>query len=139
MTNSERQKLQSPVADLLGREIIAVREEENELELAFNPDARMLNPHGTIQGGIVAAMLDETMGPALYFLADRKFVASSLDMTISFIRPVTLGRVIAKGRVVNTGKSIAFLQAELFDVSGKLLARATSTAIPLPIQLPGAE
>jgi uncharacterized protein (TIGR00369 family) len=131
MTNASPRASKSPVAELLGQEFIAERPEE--IEIAFHPDARMLNPHGTVQGGIVAAMLDETMAPALFLLAGRKYIASSLDLNVSFIRPVKPGRVIAKGRVVRCGQSIAFLEAELSDERGELLARATSTAIPLSL------
>jgi uncharacterized protein (TIGR00369 family) len=91
----------------------------------------MLNPHGTVQGGFVAAMLDDTMGPALFSMTGGKVIASSIDLNVSFIRPVKPGRVVGRGRVVSCGRSIAFLEAELFDEAGKLLARATSSAVPV--------
>ena len=62
-----------------------------------------------------------------------KVMPSSVDLNVSFIRPVKPGRVIAKGRVVNRGRSIVFLEAELFDSDGRLLARSTSSAIPVEI------
>jgi uncharacterized protein (TIGR00369 family) len=111
--------------------LIAIRQVQGEIEVAFTPDKRMLNPHGTVQGGFVAAMLDETMGPALFAVHGK--LASTVDMNVSYVRPIQPGRIIGKGRVINCGKSIAFLEAELFDESGKLLARATSTAIPLSL------
>jgi uncharacterized protein (TIGR00369 family) len=120
-----------PAAELLGWELIAERPEKGEIEIAFHPDARMLNPHGTVQGGFVAAMLDDTMGPALVSMTDGAVVPSSIDLNVSFIRPVRPGRVIGRGRVVNRGRSVVFLEAELFDTEGKLLARATSSAIPV--------
>jgi acyl-coenzyme A thioesterase PaaI-like protein len=43
------------------------------------------------------------------------------------------GRLIGKGRVVSRTKSVAFLEAELFDEAGNLLARSTSTAKIFPI------
>lgn len=122
-----------PAAELLGWELIAEHPDSGKIEIAFHPDARMLNPRGTVQGGFVAAMLDDTMGPALVSMTQGKVVPSSVDLTVSFLRPVMPGRVIGKGRVVSLGKRIAFLEAELFDESGTLLARATSSAVPVPL------
>lgn len=122
-----------PAAALLGAEILSADEDTQSVEVAFHPDAQMLNPSGTVQGGFVAAMLDDTMGPALLVGAKGKAVASTIDMTVSFLRPVQPGRVIGRGRVLRLGRQIAFLEAELFDEDGKLLARATSSAVPVPI------
>jgi uncharacterized protein (TIGR00369 family) len=118
-------------AQLLGAELVSESPSDGTIEMAFNPNASMLNPAGVVQGGIVAAMLDDTMGPALISLTGGKVMPSSVDLNVSFIRPVKPGRVIAK--VVNRGRSIVFLEAELFDSDGRLLARSTSSAIPVEI------
>jgi uncharacterized protein (TIGR00369 family) len=117
-----------PAAETLGWELIREDPEAGTIEIAFHPGEAFLNPHGTVQGGFVAAMLDDTMGPALVSKTDGACVPSSLDLNVSFVRPVKPGRVIGRGRVVHLGRSTAFLEAELFDEEGELLARATSTA-----------
>ena len=45
--------------------------------------------------------------------------------TITFIKAARPGRFVGKGRVVSLGKTIVFTEAELFDESGELVARAT--------------
>ena len=122
-----------PIADLLGWELIAADAAAGTIGIAFHPTAAMLNPRGTVQGGIVAAMLDDTMGPALANTTGGTIVPSSIDLNVSFLRPVQPGRVIGRGRVVKLGKAVAFLEAELFDEAGTLLARATSSAVPMAI------
>ncbi|AMG75742.1 PaaI family thioesterase [Sphingopyxis granuli] len=117
-----------PCAQLLGWELIADYPGEGRIEIAFHPTAQMLNPRGTVQGGFVAAMLDDTMGPALVSMTGGAEVPASIDLNVSFLKPVMPGRVIGKGRVVGRGRSVAFLEAELFDEKGELLARATSSA-----------
>ena len=117
-----------PAAKTLGWELIREDPEAGTVEIAFHPGEAFLNPHGTVQGGFVAAMLDDTMGPALVSKTDGACIPSSIDMNVTFVRAVKPGRVIGKGRVVSQGKSIAFLEAELFDEQGNLLARATSSA-----------
>ena len=117
-----------PAAETLGWELIREDPQAGTVEIAFHPGEAFLNPHGTVQGGFVAAMLDDTMGPALVSKTDGACVPSSIDLNVTFIRAVQPGRVIGKGRVVSQGRTIAFLEGELFDEAGNLLARATSSA-----------
>ncbi len=117
-----------PCAETLGWELLAEYPDEGRIEIAFHPNATMLNPRGAVQGGFVAAMLDDTMGPALVTMSGDKEAPVSLDLNVTFIRAVMPGRVIGKGRVVSRTKGTAFLEAELFDGDGNLLARSTSTA-----------
>ena len=117
-----------PAAETLGWELIHEDPAAGTVEIAFHPGKAFLNPHGTVQGGFVAAMLDDTMGPALVSRTDGACVPASIDLHVTFIRPVKPGRVIGKGRIVSQGKTIAFLEGELFDEEGNLLARSTSSA-----------
>ncbi|HEV2818351.1 MAG TPA: PaaI family thioesterase [Allosphingosinicella sp.] len=117
-----------PAAATLGWELVREDPEAGTIEIAFHPGEAFLNPRGTIQGGFVAAMLDDTMGPALVSKNDGACIPATIDMNVTFLRAVRPGRVIGKGRVVSQGKTIAFLEGELFDTEGNLLARATSSA-----------
>lgn len=126
-------KATPPAAALLGWQLVREDPEAGTIEIAFCPDERMLNSAGTVQGGFVAAMLDDTMGPALVSMSGGRVMPSSINLTVSFLRPVKPGRVVGRGRVVKLGKAIAFLEAELFDDDGVLLARGTSSAVPIAI------
>jgi uncharacterized protein (TIGR00369 family) len=78
------------------------------------------------EGGFLAAMLDDTLGPALVAtLPDGQF-APTLELKVSFLRPAAPGRIT--GRVLHRGGSIAFLAGELRNEAGELLATATATA-----------
>jgi uncharacterized protein (TIGR00369 family) len=55
-------------------------------------------------------------------------VAPTLELKVSFLRPALPGRITGTGRVVHRGGSIAFLEGELRDEAGELLATATATA-----------
>jgi uncharacterized protein (TIGR00369 family) len=78
-------------------------------------------------------MLDDTMGPALVSMSGGTLMPSTIDLNVSFMRPVKPGRVIGRGRVVKAGRSVVFLEGELFDETGNLLARATSSGVPVAI------
>ncbi len=119
---------QPPAARTLGWTLRAVDAAAGTIEVEFDGKADFLNPAGTVQGGFLAAMLDDTMGPALLAMTDGEAYAPTIDLHVSFIRPARPGRFLCKGRVVNHGKTIAFLEGELFDADGELVARANASA-----------
>jgi len=114
-----------PSAALLGWTLRKIDPEAGTIEIGFTADERFLNPGGTIQGGFLAAMLDDTQGPALFAMTGGAVYAPTIDFTISFVKPARPGRFVGRGRVVSVGKTIAFTEAELFDAAGDLVARAT--------------
>ena len=116
-----------PSAKLLGWTLRAIDTEAGTIEIGFAADERFLNPAGTVQGGILAAMLDDTQGPALFGGTHGEIYAPTIDFNITFVKPARPGRFVGKGRVVNIGKTIALTEAELFDEDGDLVARGTFT------------
>ena len=114
-----------PSAKLLGWTLRAIDPAAGTIEIGFTADERFLNPAGTVQGGFLAAMLDDTQGPALFGMTNGEAYAPTIDFNISFLKAARPGQFIGKGRVVNLGKTIAFTEAELFDEGGDLVARAT--------------
>ena len=117
-----------PVAKTLGWTLRAIDAEAGTIEIGFVAGEDFTNPTGAVQGGFVAAMLDDTMGPAVFAMGKGEIFAPTLDLNVSFIRPARPGTFVGKGRVVSLGKSIAFLEGELYDSEGNLIARATATA-----------
>ena len=73
-------------------------------------------------------MLDSVMGAALKTVLDEGERPPTLEMKISFIGPAEIGTIGGTARVVHRGRSVAFVEGELRDASGALLATATSTA-----------
>ena len=117
-----------PCAELLGWSLCRLAPERGEIEVSFEAGERFANPMGKVQGGFLAAMLDDTLGPALVAtLPDGEF-AVTLELKVSYLRPVAPGRITGTGRVVHRGGSIAFLAGELRDDAGQVLASATATA-----------
>lgn len=113
---------------LLGWHVRAIDAAAGTIEVGFTADDRFLNPAGDVQGGFVAAMLDDTVGPGVFAMTEGAVYAPTIDLHISFIAPARPGRFVGKGRVVKLGRTIAFLEGELFDADGELVARGTATA-----------
>ena len=76
----------------------------------------------------MAAMLYDTVGPALLATLAPDQFQSTLDLNVHFLRPVRPGRVVGKGRVVHRDGDLAFLEASLLDSQGAIIAIATATA-----------
>ena len=118
-----------PVAALLGWELVSVDPEAGTIEVAFTASEQFLNPVGVIQGGLLAAMLDDTLGPALVATLGPGQFAPTTDLHVQFMRPARPGRLTGRGRVVRRGQQVAFLAGELLDESGQIVASATATAL----------
>jgi len=87
----------------------------------------MTNPWGAVQGGILAAFFDDTMGPAVFSIANgRGFTTVSLNVT--YLRAAKPGEpVVCESTVVKHGRTQAYAEATLTrEADGELLARATS-------------
>ncbi len=115
------------IAQTLGFEFRSWNSESEQLEVGFSVGEEFSNPVGNVQGGIVAAMLDDTLGPAMVASLPPGDFAPTLELKVSFIRPARPGRFVGTGRVVHRGGTVAFLAGELHDGSGTLLATASAT------------
>jgi len=128
-----RTKNQPTGSQNLGYKMLSVSQATKTVEVAFEAKAELhANPMKQIQGGYLCAMLDECMSVACMVASGMTMVAPTLEMKTSFFRPGYPGPMRGVGRVVRWGKTIAFTEGELFDGEGKLLAKATGTALPTP-------
>ncbi|MCA2187433.1 PaaI family thioesterase [Nonomuraea cavernae] len=89
-----------PAAVLLGWELVEVDPELGTIEVAFKASEQFTNPVGVIQGGFLAAMLDDTLGPALVATLPENQFAPTLDLHVQFLRPARPGRLLGRGRIV---------------------------------------
>ena len=92
-------------------------------------DERFLNPAGTVQGGFLAAVADSAMGAAAVLAAgDRRVWVANVEMKISLLRAVRPGAVLTcRARVVKSGQTVTFVEAEIADAAGSLVATTSST------------
>jgi uncharacterized protein (TIGR00369 family) len=120
-------------ARTLGFRMVAVNQAERRVEIAFEPALEAVgNPMGQVQGGYVCAMLDECMSVAGMIASGMTCVVPTLEMKTSFLRPALPGPLKGVGWVVKWGKTVCFTEGELYDPEGRLLAKASATAIPTP-------
>jgi len=132
----QRTKNQPTGSQTLGFRMLSVNQATKTVEVEFEARAEvLLNPMKQIQGGYLCAMLDECMSVACMVASGMTAVAPTLEMKTSFFRPGLPGRLRGVGRVAKWGRQVAFTEGEIYDADGKLLAKATGTAIPTPFQV----
>ena len=97
-------------------------------------DERLANPAGVVQGGFLAAFADSAMGASsVTFAGERRVFTANAEMKISFLRPVPVGATLTcTAEVVSGGARVAFLEAEIVDDEGRMVAKASSTYLLTP-------
>ncbi len=118
-----------PAGELLGWKVIEVLPTQRTLRVQFEARPEFLNPAGVVQGGFLAAMLDETFSPAIVACLHPGEFPATLEMKVSFIAPARLGKLTGEAWVVSQGKTICFLEGKLSDPEGRVVATGSATAI----------
>ena len=121
---SDHLKETPPAALLLGREIVSVDQQSGEVRLRFIARAEFANRHGTVQGGMLAAMLDSATGNAVMAKLASYLTAVTTRLDTQFLKPAALGAVIASARITHQDERTAQVSAELTDSEGKIVATA---------------
>jgi uncharacterized protein (TIGR00369 family) len=117
-----------PVAALLGFALDSVDPDAGTISVGFTARPEFANPKGDVQGGVLAAMLDDTLGPCLVATLGPAQWAPTLELHTSFLAPARIGPLVGHGRVVKRGRSVAFLAGELLQ-DDVVVATATATAL----------
>ncbi|HKE73687.1 MAG TPA: PaaI family thioesterase [Acidimicrobiales bacterium] len=121
-----RQLPPPPAALTLGFEVVEVDPAGGSIVVAFAAGPSFTNPFGEVLGGFLAAMLYDTVGPAvLATLGPGEFILTH-DLDTIFLRPTPAGRLVGRGRVVGRDGDLLAVTAELESADGELLATATA-------------
>ena len=115
------------IRSLKGR-VVAFASERHELRMQFDIGEEFCHTVDIVQGGFITAMLDASMAHVVIAAEHGKVRVSSIDINVSFLRPARAGGFTAVGAIVKSGRTIAFLNAELYSDKGELVATATSSA-----------
>lgn len=126
-------KSRAKCSDALQMRVEKVCQAERTVEFSFVGKEEWTNPMGTVQGGFLSAMLDDAMSVTGVVGANFTKVMPTLEFKVSFLRPAPPGKFRVVGRWVRMGKSIAFMEADLFDAGDNLVAKSSGTVTPRPI------
>jgi uncharacterized protein (TIGR00369 family) len=118
-----------PYAQLLGIELDEISLGAATLGLAVRKELKQ--NHGVMHGGAIASLIDTAMAFAIISLLAPQEKVTTVDLTISYLRPVTVGRMTASAKVVRSGRRLFVVSADVFSEDGKLASTALSTYIKL--------
>ena len=95
----------------------------------FLPSELACNPHGAVQAGVHALLLDAAMNFAINAaLSGRDRTQGTIEMSTELLRPALLGEhYTLRGDVVRLTRQIGFGEASLTKAEGKLVSRSTGT------------
>ena len=83
-----------------------------------------------VHGGVLSALVDMAVGGALgttHYNAAGGVGQTTLDLNVSFLAAAADGDIVAEGRLLRRGRSIAFGEARITDGAGKLVAVGRAT------------
>jgi len=134
LSDTQRQRIEIAVKNLAFGKLLGIELENVEpgiasLTLEIKDDLRQNN--GVVHGGAIATLIDSATAFALIPLLDDGETATTVDLSISFLRPLVKGRAKASARVLRLGSRIIVLSAEVFDDSGNLAATALTSYLRL--------
>ena len=119
----------APVARLIGFDAKEIADGHAVITLAAG--RQHANPMGTLHGGSLCDIADAAMGMALAstLAPDKSF--TTIELKINFFHPVWEARLRAERRVVRRGNTIGYVECEIMDEGGRIIAKASSSCIAL--------
>lgn len=114
-------------------DIRLIEVDDGRVVFEATPDIHLYNPLGTVHGGFAATMLDFACGYAVLSKMVPGQSFSTLELKVAYHKAMTrdTGPVRAEGKIVTFGRRVAFTEAQITGLDGKLYASATSSLIVL--------
>src|ERR1700675_3352572 len=117
------------IARLIGFEAKDIADGRATVVLAAGP--QHANPMGTLHGGILCDIADAAMGVAFASTLKPGQSFTTIELKINFFRPVWEAQLKAEAKVVRRGSTIGYVECEVTDEQGRLVAKAASTCMVL--------
>ena len=117
------------IGRLIGFEANEIADGRAVVTLAAGP--QHANPMGTLHGGVLCDIADAAMGMAFHSTLAPGESFTTIELKISFFRPVWEARLRAEGKVVRRGNTVGYIECEITDEAGRLVAKSSSTCMVL--------
>ncbi|MDQ6665240.1 MAG: PaaI family thioesterase [Acidobacteriota bacterium] len=119
-----------PFNRLVGLRIVRQHRDGVTIECSVRDELR--NGLGVLHGGVTATMADAAVGIAVVNHFEGKRAATTVEMKLNYFLPVENGKIVARARLIRTGKTLCVGCVDLFDDRKRLVAAALATYMLLP-------
>ncbi|MBA7596763.1 hypothetical protein ES703_03750 [subsurface metagenome] len=113
-----------PFGDLIGLKFTKFGNGDSQCVL--DVEEKLMNPHKTLHGGVLYSMADTGMGGALYSLLEKDELCATVEIKITYFKPVREGNLICDTTVIHKGKSLGILESNILN-NGTLVSKAYGT------------
>jgi len=129
---------QSPYFSLLSMEIRDLQWGTSLLEIQLAE--KHLQPFGFVHGGAIASIMDAATFWAVFPQIEKGLGLTTVEIKVNFLAPAQKGKLVARGRCIRLGKTLALGDAEIRNSEGGLVAHGTATMMVVPdLKIPGQE
>jgi uncharacterized protein (TIGR00369 family) len=118
-----------PAGRLVGFRVTAFENGALRTEMDAGPEHH--NPMGTVHGGILCDLADAAMGTAFAATLGEGESFTTLELSARYFHAVRSGHLVAEARVVQRGRNVGFVEADVTDGEGRTIARFASTCVVL--------
>ena len=119
----------APIGELIGFKSLEAGNGRAIVTLQSGP--QHFNPMGTLHGGVLCDIADTAMGFAFASTLTPDESFTTVELKINYLRPVREAKLRAEGRVIQRGRTIGYVECEVTDENGKLIAKSSSTCLVL--------
>ena len=117
--------IEIPFADHLGLELEEYGSGHSRLAVTLTQE--LLNSWRVAHGGVVMTLLDIALSMAGRSTDPKATGAATVDLSLSFLAPGRGERLVAEGRVLRAGRTLAFCEGEVVGGDGELVAKGMGT------------
>src|SRR4030065_752057 len=121
---------QSPYFSLLSMEIKDLKWGVSLLEVQL--EEKHLQPFGNVHGGVMASVVDAATFWAPFPQVENGLGLTTVEIKVNYLAPVQKGKLIAGGRCIKIGRTLALGEAYISGPEGNLLAHGTATMMIVP-------
>jgi uncharacterized protein (TIGR00369 family) len=117
----------SPFANHLGIELVSLGDGKAELRLPYRPELATMGD--VVHGGAISSIVDAAAAAAAVSAADGEELAggTTVDLSVSLVGAARGSELIARARVIRSGRAISFCEVDVGDGEDNPVAKGLVT------------
>lgn len=112
-----------PYYSTIGMDVKEIANGKARIELIMRTE---LSQNGMIHGGVLASMIDASCACAAFSSSNFEGFVTTIDLQVSYLKPVSKGKVTALAECLRAGKKVLFCESKIRNEDGDLVCIGTS-------------